>query len=1192
MPAVRWLLRPSDPEASRALAAALGIGPITAQVLLHRGYASADAARRYLDAALVDLSDPESIIDMPEAVERLHRATARGEPFTVFGDYDADGVTATSILVRGLSRLGARVGWYIPSRFTEGYGLNATALERLRLAGSRLVVAVDCGVTAVAEVASARKIGQEIVIVDHHEPGPQLPPAVAVIDPKRSTDAGRFREYSAAGLALQVVRAVRRRLGHDDLPEALLELAALGTIADVVPLRGDNRIIARAGLQQMLGRPSVGVGALIRASGITGEVTSRHVGFSLAPRLNAAGRLGDAGKAVRLLLTEDPGEADGIAAELDAANRARQQLCDHILAEAIERVDRERLHDGPAIVLAAEGWHAGVIGIVASQLVERYYRPVVLMAVEGGVGKGSARSIDALHMVEALSTCSDLLTRYGGHAMAAGLTIDSSRIGEFTRRFGEAAGARLRPEDLIPALPVDAEVPLGAVSDALARELRHLAPFGAGNPEPVLASRGLVAVSTRVMGDGLHLRLGVTDGQAYAEAVGFRLGDASELLAFTRARLDLAFTVAIDRWEDRERVQLMLRDLVTPGVDLDAVLTDSALLVDRLLARAADYLGDGALGLEEAGAFNTKVVGVTFEGRQEIVRTLIAGDLLHLAREPANPVDPYAVRVLTPAGRKVGYLSARVAARLAPSMDAGTRYTATVSQVTGGPTAEDAGRSYGVNIFVRREEMAGETTDPGRLLREAWSDLRMDELRDRLRIHLRRGRPLPAAQDEVIRAMEAGRPVCAVVGPGRGRTAVAAMAAAVEVIRRGGPVVIAVPLRGQVERWQARLTPLLARIGIRCVQAHGALLFRQRQRLLQMLAERSADVVIATVEYLRHAPQTLRPSLLLIEAESAVDAAASVGILEQFGRPRWAVLCASADAPGVAALREHAQVEMLGDSSPRTNLRLVDRRRATNRLEVLRDLCAGSDRALIRTGTRESAVEVASALRASGVRAAYYHGGIPLRVREVLEQAFADGRISVLAAADGFSEDALLGDVRQVAIAGLPADRAELAEWIGTAGQTGRQATITLLYGPDDLTAQERALAEIHPSRDVLAAVFRAVRGHGGAAWPDEDLAAALDGVVSSRRMIGIALDVLAEAGVVAREFDGERWRITLPEDGGRRDLTTSVRYTEGQREVAELGALGRFAFGPLVAILRAVAAGAPESNGGGPDVEHGPPTG
>ena len=1175
IPESRWRIAPPSARTS-ALAAALGVLPVTAQVLINRGYGKAADARRFLDAPLGNLSDPVTLVDMSAAAGRLAAAIAAGELITIYGDYDADGVTATAVLTRGLGALGARTAWYVPSRFREGYGLNAAALERLRADGHRLIVAVDCGVTAVDEVAQAAAAGQEIIVVDHHEPLAELPAAIAVVDPKRADNRSAFREYSAAGLAFQLLRAVRRRVGEEAMPLEVIDLAALGTIADVVPLVDDNRILARAGLDRMAATPLTGIAALARVAGITGSVTARHVGFSLAPRLNAAGRLGDAGVAVRLLLTDDPAEADGIAATLDAENRARQELCQQIFAQAVERVEQEHLHEAPAIVVAGDGWHAGVVGIVASQLVERYYRPVVVMGVDGGIGKGSARSIEAFHMVDGLTACGDLLTRFGGHAMAAGLTIDAARIPEFSRRFVEAAGTRLHPDDLIPHVQVDAEVELSTLTEPLARQLQQLAPFGAGNPEPVLGARGLQAVSTRVMGDGVHLRLGVTDGRSFAEAVGFRLGDASELLAFTRARVDLAFSLSIDRWNEQERIQLIVRDMATPDVDLDAVLTDSRLLVDRLFARAADYLGDGALGLEDAFAFNTKVVGVTFEGRQQIVRRLTAGDVLALERQPDNPVDPHAVRVVNAGGEQVGYLSARVAARLAPSMDSGTRYSATVSQVTGGPgAAQGEDRSYGVNIFVQRLESAPEGLDPAASLPTAWQHLEAEELVERLRIHLRRWRPLRGVQLDAVRAILDGRPMLGVFGPGKGRLAVQELAAAAAAIHGSRPVVVVFPLRREVERWYERVGPRLARLGLRVVRAHGALFFRQRQRLLQMLSAGSADVVVATSAYFRHAPTTLRPALLLLDGGPAQEEEMIDIVRAAAGEVRCAGFVASAQSPQGVAFRDAGLRELIADTFLRTNVRLVDRRNSGDPVTLVSEPAARGGRTLAFTGSRPQAVETAARLREGGIHAAYYHTGIPLRVREVLEQAFADGKIAVLVAGDGLCEDAVPADERQVIIAGLPPNRSELAEWMGMAGLDGRQATVTLAYGREHLRQLEQSLAEEHPSRDVLASVFKAVRARGAqAAWPDDTLAGALDGQISSRRTIGVALDVLAEAGVVLREFDGERWRLSLPEDSGRRDLSTSLRYTEGNKEVLEAVALDRFAFGPLPELLRAVAGG------------------
>jgi hypothetical protein len=508
-------------------------------------------------------------------------------------------------------------------------------------------------------------------------------------------------------------------------------------------------------------------------------------------------------------------------------------------------------------------------------------------------------------------------------------------------------------------------------------------------------------------------------------------------------------------------------------------------------------------------------------------------------------------------------------------MDSGTRYSATVSQVTGGPGAPGEDRSFGVNIFIQRVESPAEGVEPAASPRIAWRDLADEELIERLRIQLRRGRPLRAVQLEAVRAVLDGRPVLGAFGPGKGRLGVEELIAAAAAIRGTRPVVVVLPLRREVERWYERVGPRLARLGLRVVRAHGALLSRQRQRLMQAMSEGRADVVVGTAAFLMHSPAVSRPPLLIADGEPGGDREISEILRAAAGEGRSAGFVASLQSPQAASMGEAGLREIIADTFLRTNVRLVDRRNSGDPFGLIADLARKAGRTLAFAGSRQRAVELAARLRDDGIQAAYYHNGVPLRVREVLEQALADGKVGVLVAADGLCEDAVPADIRQVVLAGLPPNRAEFLEWMGMAGLDGRQATVTLAYSREDLGEVERALAEEHPSRDRLAAVFRAVRDRGAqAAWPDEGLAAALEAEVPSRRTIGVALDVLAEAGVLLREFDGERWRLSLPAGSGRRDLTTSLRYTEGNKEVQEAVALDGLAFGPLPDLLRGVAGG------------------
>ncbi len=1173
-PPARWIIRHPDAEEAAALAAGLSISPLVAQFLLNRGLADPETARVFLRAALEDLSDPAILLDLLRAAERLLSALRAGTRIIVYGDYDADGVTSSAILLRGLRALGGRPEVFIPRREVEGYGLNSDAITRL--GGPGLLVAVDCGITAVDEVAQAGAQGLEVIILDHHLPGAALPPAAVIVGPKREGQPP-VTPFAACGLAFQTVRALWRLAGRDEEPVELLDLVAVGTLADVVPLVGDNRILARQGLARMAAAPSLGIAALLRVADVAGAVRIRDVTFGLAPRLNAAGRLGDAMVAVTLLTTEDPAEAAELARTLDEENRRRQEITETVLASAAAQVEEGGWKDGPALVVAGEGWHAGVIGIVASHLKERYNRPVVMIAVADGVGKGSARSIEPLPMVDALGAVGDLLSRFGGHAMAAGLTIDADRIGDFRRRFIEEAGRHLTPEDLTPSLTIDAEAELADLTLTLAHEVEQMAPFGPGNPEPLLVLRGLRAASTRVVGDG-HLRVGLTDGRGFVDAIGFARGDVAELLAFTGAKVDVAAAVELDRWGETERVSLVLRDLSTPGLDLETVLADGDLLLERLFARAEEYLGTGFRGIEGAWSFYTKVAGVTFEGRQEWLPSVRTGQPLHLVRQPSNPYDPHAIAIFTTEGQQLGFLSARIAGRLAPSIDAGMRYTATASQLTGG-----GDRSYGLNIFIQREESAFSADG---MAWTSWRPLPPAALLERLRIFLHGGRPLRRPQSETIERLLTEGKITATLGPGRRGAVTAVMAAAALAAQRARPAVIALSLVSQVERWFDTFSPLLREAGFRVYRAHGALSLRPQQRLARALEEGRADIVLASAVWLARGgldalAKGLRSAVITADGDMPQELAdrlmAAVEPYRASGGGVARFLWSGAAANGADRTPDAAAAIM--DGFVRTNLRLVDRRDDPGGETLIATLAGSGNKTLLFVPQRAAAVALAASLRGrEGMGpVAYYHGGLPARVRRVIEQLFLDGKVRVMVSTGAFPESFAPGDVAQVILAGLPATRSQLFEMAALAGLAGKPATVVLAYRRDDATRIRADIDERFPSRDRLAAFYRLLRtssqAGGGEAliWPGDPLGSAVTGAGWTAQAAGSALDTLVETGVIQLEVLEGRWRIELP-DSGRRDLTDSLRYVEGEREQAALQGLLPVAFGPVSAILRGVA--------------------
>jgi single-stranded-DNA-specific exonuclease len=552
-----WTVSDCPPRAAAALAAELGVRELTASVLVRRGYADPAVARAFLDGELPP-HDPFRLGDMRAACERIRAAVAAGERVCVHGDYDADGICATALAVLTLRELGADVEWHLPSRFDEGYGVSATTIERLADEGCGLVLTVDCGITAVREVAQARALGLDVIVTDHHRPGPELPdcPIVAT-----RPSAYPFPELCGTGVVLKLAQAL---LGLDaEAWSRHLDLVALATIADVVPLVDENRSLAIAGLRALARTRKPGLRALMESARVDpATADSGAVAFRLAPRINAAGRLGHPAAALELILTDDRERARRLAAKLEGLNRERQAVEDRILRSAVGQVEEwpEARRRARGYVLSSEDWHEGVIGIVASRLVERFNRPVVLIAGGEELWKGSGRSIGAFDLHGALGACSGQLERFGGHRAAAGLSIRPERVAAFAEAFAAQAGLALSEDDLKPVTAVDAVLPRGVpLTLDLCTELGRLAPFGLGNPAVTLLAADCEVVDLSTVGEGRHLRFRVRqEGRDAGSAIAFGLG--AQLDRFRRpARYDVAFRLEENHWNGTVAPQLQVR---------------------------------------------------------------------------------------------------------------------------------------------------------------------------------------------------------------------------------------------------------------------------------------------------------------------------------------------------------------------------------------------------------------------------------------------------------------------------------------------------------------------------------------------------------------------------------------------------------------------------------------------------------
>ncbi|MBW3661359.1 MAG: single-stranded-DNA-specific exonuclease RecJ [Gemmatimonadetes bacterium] len=556
-----------DGRCARELAAALGLPPAIGELLVRRGHDSLGRARAFLEPSLDELHDPFLLRDMDVAVERIERAIEAGEPIVVYGDYDVDGITATALLVRYLRWRNAEVGYYIPHRIEDGYGISSEGLEALAARGTRLVVTCDCGITAVREVVRANAAGLDVIVTDHHEPGDTLPPAVAVLNPKREDAGYPDRGLAAVGVAFKLCEALETAVGRGrKTVRGALDLVALGTIADLVPMTGENRILVRYGLERLGRTRNAGLRALLERTELGGAApTAWQVGFVLAPRINAIGRMESAERGVELLLTDDPIEAERIAGQFEEVNTDRKQADRRLLAEALRLVERSYDPDEHrAIVLAGRDWHPGVIGIVASRVVERFHRPTIVISLdEDGGGRGSARSVSGFHLLEALTACRSHLDGYGGHRYAAGLAIRHASVDPFREAFQAYARETLRDDQLVPALTIDLEVPLTAIDGAFFSALGRFAPYGPGNPEPVLAIGGLCSRGyPRIVGED-HLKMTVAAEGRTLDSIGFNLGHLLREVDMNRGTLSITCRLRENAYLGRSTLQARLIDVRT-----------------------------------------------------------------------------------------------------------------------------------------------------------------------------------------------------------------------------------------------------------------------------------------------------------------------------------------------------------------------------------------------------------------------------------------------------------------------------------------------------------------------------------------------------------------------------------------------------------------------------------------------------
>jgi single-stranded-DNA-specific exonuclease len=1009
-------------------------------------------------------------------------------------------------------------------------------------------------------------------VTDHHEPGQDQPCGVPVSDPKLGNYP--FTGLAGAGVALKLVAAVGVRLGFPDVWLALTDLAALGTVADIVPLLDENRALVAHGIAAIRRSPRPGVAALCAIARVDPTaLTSDRIAFGLAPRLNAAGRIADPAEALELLLTDDPGRAEELASALDGYNTVRQAAEADLAEEALRAADAAWTSDTRVLVLAGEGWHEGVRGIVASRVAGRYGVPALVFSVEDGEARGSGRSVGEVDLHAALAGCSDMLTRFGGHAAAVGATLPQSSLGDLAERL-QTLLAALPPESFGSRVEVDAEIALHDATRQLAAALSALEPFGQANARPLLGTRGVFMAQRSLVGRAAeHLKFEAYDGVSSVPAIAFRVPDA-RALAGRETAVDLAYALETDEWRGRERVQLLVRSVSAHEPPTDA---PAAELVEELFADAARILARGEYeGIADAESFHTKLAGVTFEGRQDVVARLQPGSPVRLVRQPDNEFDPNAVAVFAPDGEQVGYLNRRLASVLAPALDAGAEWDVSVTEVTGG---EEAG-ARGVNVLFSRpdSEEDAEREAESRAARRAELSTLDPDARDAEITRALIGDRVPhAAQAEALAHLAAGRSCLAVMATGRGKSFIFQVHAARVALARGEASVFVYPLRALVADQAFHLTDAFASLGLVVRLITGETAPGARDATFAALADGGVDVLLTTPEFLeRHAARFTecgRVRFVVIDEAHHIGLAraghrpayARMGeALETLGHPVVCAVTATAGAEVAAAITQALGTSALVlDGTRRANLRVADRRGSADKAGQLAALAARGDKVIVYVNSREESVRLAMRLRDASPhlaqRTAFYNGGLSRAARHAVERAFRSGDITAIVATSAFGEGVDIPDVRHVALYHLPFNRVEFNQMCGRAGRDGTEATVHLLFGDRDGRVNELVLESGAPELEdlrILYAVLRSLAASAADGWVEitnAELAAHVKKRRAKSRMTdrgaSAGLGVFREVGLVTGEGSGAYRRLSLLPVEGKVDLTSSVRYSEGLQE-------------------------------------------
>lgn len=1172
-----WKIRPSNHVAARKLADALKLPPALARILASRGYATPEQASAFLYASLEDLSRPFALPNLGAAVDMIAEAMAEGRSIAIYGDYDVDGICASTLMREVFSWLGVDVRVYIPSRLKEGYGMNAKALDQLQSEGISLIITVDNGIASHELVETYKAKGLRFVITDHHQLPEQLPECV-VVDPLLAPSVlAPYRRLCGCGVAYFLAMGMLQRLApalyDDEHQRALLDLVAVATVADLVPLVDDNRILVREGLRRISSQPRPGLAALVQLMCGEAGVKASDIAFRIAPCINACGRLDETDDALALFAPQPEGNVTALAEKVRAYNETRKEMERCITQEAIAQFEdfTGRMHCAIAV---GENWHPGVIGIVASRLVEKFHCPAIVLTTneeKPDVYTGSARSVKGFHLYEGLEAVSEHLLQFGGHEMAAGLSLKKENLELFKAAFSAIAAnyeAEIEEENI---LWIDDVITLEEANATLEEALRLLEPCGCENTEPLFALEHQWRFEHRPVGnEGEHLRLRFTDRQGETiPAIAFRWGQ----YAFSeKHRYDFAFHLEEHCFRGLCDIQLQITDI------MPSWQAEEAPLLHTFMAAGDNYLGT-ATGIADKPCFYTKLKGVSFEDRQSVIAQLQAGAALALLREHQNPADINAIACLTQDGEKIGYLSRSIAAQLAPLMDLGATYSARLEQITG-----EAEQMRGVNILVQSAQAETEKMQAAETLVE-WDTLaeedRMALLTDAL---IDDAELLPIQEAAIANILERHEDTAVIMPTGRGKSLIYQLAAAVLARREGLMTVVVSPLKALIADQYLALCDRLAPLGYRIYKGNGDLTQEERTQLYAALDDGSVDVLFVTPEFFMRQEARFRAQaarigqFVLDEAHHLLDKRPAYKALRAlkpaYPNAVWTYLTATVPPTEQMAFGEIISgAGLYIDDYIRYNLHIVDARHTDKKLVYLYRLFMHPEKTICYVNSRKQAFGLSQRLReilpyTLRPLVGYYHGGLPKQARHAIETAFKEGDIRLLFATTAFGEGVHVPDIRNVVLYHPCFSVEAFNQLSGRCARDGEAGNIHLLYSEKDLALNEMIISDRVPSRALLGKMYQLLKAlarsrdyvlSGEREALEEELVRHLEG--TTRRSWRQALAIFEELSFLYVQQTDTDMTITVEKNPARRQLSESPTYLEGTCEERALAQFEKIAF-------------------------------